>query len=176
MHGHGDKPFLCNHEGCERAVPGNGFPRQWNLKDHMRRVHNDNGSSQPNVASSSPPPSGANTAQQSSKSRKRKKDIPETGPPATSSRKTSVKVMPATDTAITANNTSKPLIDEWVQHHKALKDIVGKLANPEDALNAQTIQDAQGLLAAMGKITGVLSKLKPAVMPTQYRRTFAQTG
>ncbi|KAH8650309.1 hypothetical protein BGZ60DRAFT_421717 [Tricladium varicosporioides] len=41
MHGHGDKPHLCTHEGCERSVPGNGFPRHWNLRDHMKRVHND---------------------------------------------------------------------------------------------------------------------------------------
>ncbi|TRX89729.1 hypothetical protein FHL15_009319 [Xylaria flabelliformis] len=31
--------YLCTHEGCERAIPGKGFPRQWNLRDHLRRVH-----------------------------------------------------------------------------------------------------------------------------------------
>ncbi|KAI1274143.1 hypothetical protein F5Y07DRAFT_221652 [Xylaria sp. FL0933] len=36
-----DKPFLCTHEGCERSIPGNGFPRQWNLQDHLRRVHGE---------------------------------------------------------------------------------------------------------------------------------------
>ncbi|EEU37566.1 uncharacterized protein NECHADRAFT_87435 [Fusarium vanettenii 77-13-4] len=41
MHGHGDKPFLCTYAGCQRSVPGNGFPRQWNLKDHLKRVHDD---------------------------------------------------------------------------------------------------------------------------------------
>jgi hypothetical protein len=40
MHGHGEKPFLCTFDGCERGVPGNGFPRHWNLCDHMKRVHN----------------------------------------------------------------------------------------------------------------------------------------
>ena len=40
MHGHGEKPFLCTFEGCERGVPGNGFPRHWNLCDHMKRFHN----------------------------------------------------------------------------------------------------------------------------------------
>ncbi|KAK3303046.1 uncharacterized protein B0T15DRAFT_374893, partial [Chaetomium strumarium] len=43
MHGHGEKPYLCTYEGCERSTPGNGFPRQWKLRGHMRRVHNDNG-------------------------------------------------------------------------------------------------------------------------------------
>jgi hypothetical protein len=39
MHGNGDKPHHCTHEGCEHNVPGNGFPRLWNLRDHMKRVH-----------------------------------------------------------------------------------------------------------------------------------------
>jgi hypothetical protein len=43
MHRHGDKPFLCTYEGCERGVPGNGFPRYRNCSDHMKRVHNDPG-------------------------------------------------------------------------------------------------------------------------------------
>lgn len=39
MHGHGDRPHLCLYPGCERSIPGNGFPRRYNLFDHMRRVH-----------------------------------------------------------------------------------------------------------------------------------------
>ncbi|PYH89106.1 hypothetical protein BO71DRAFT_337425 [Aspergillus ellipticus CBS 707.79] len=39
FHGHGDNPHLCQFEGCDRSVPGYGFPRRWNLFDHMRRVH-----------------------------------------------------------------------------------------------------------------------------------------
>ncbi|KAK4162415.1 hypothetical protein QBC43DRAFT_79063 [Cladorrhinum sp. PSN259] len=42
MHGHGENPYLCTYKGCERSVSGHGFPRQWNLRDHMRRVHNGN--------------------------------------------------------------------------------------------------------------------------------------
>ena len=53
MHGHGEKPFSCPHEGCERSEPGNGFPRKWNLADHMRRVHNLTGHSTCNGNSSS---------------------------------------------------------------------------------------------------------------------------
>lgn len=41
MHGHGDRPHLCTHKGCERSIPGNGFPRSWNLQDHMKRIHKD---------------------------------------------------------------------------------------------------------------------------------------
>lgn len=39
MHGHGEKPFNCELQSCERSIPGNGFPRHWNLCDHMSRVH-----------------------------------------------------------------------------------------------------------------------------------------
>lgn len=39
MHGHGDRPHLCYYPGCERGMLGNGFPRRYNLFDHMKRVH-----------------------------------------------------------------------------------------------------------------------------------------
>lgn len=39
LHGHGENPHLCHFPGCERAQDRNGFPRKWNLKDHMKRVH-----------------------------------------------------------------------------------------------------------------------------------------
>lgn len=56
MHGHGDKPHLCHFPECERSTPGNGFPRRWNLRDHMKRVHYYTvGSS--STGSSSPTPS-----------------------------------------------------------------------------------------------------------------------
>lgn len=40
LHGHGENPNICWFAGCDRAKPGNGFPRKWNLGDHMKRVHN----------------------------------------------------------------------------------------------------------------------------------------
>lgn len=39
LHNHGVNPFVCKFEDCDRARPGNGFPRRWNLRDHMKRVH-----------------------------------------------------------------------------------------------------------------------------------------
>lgn len=59
MHGHGDKPYLCNFDNCDRSIPGNGFPRRWNLRDHMRRVHDYTGS--PSNESTSPSPSSMST-------------------------------------------------------------------------------------------------------------------
>ena len=44
MYGHGQKPHLCYFEDCERRKEGQGFPRKYNLFDHMKRVHNYTGS------------------------------------------------------------------------------------------------------------------------------------
>jgi len=43
MHGHGSKPHLCSYQDCERSISGNGFPRRYNLYDHMKRVHDFTG-------------------------------------------------------------------------------------------------------------------------------------
>lgn len=54
FHGHGDNPHLCLFEGCDRSVPGYGFPRRWNLFDHMRRVHDYASSERPSSPDASP--------------------------------------------------------------------------------------------------------------------------
>ena len=59
MHGHGPKPHLCYFKDCERAQEGNGFPRRWNLHDHMKRVHEFYGTEPSSKSDSpSPPPTG----------------------------------------------------------------------------------------------------------------------
>ena len=63
MHGHGEKPHLCSYEDCDRSVPGNGFPRRWNLFDHMKRVHAYSGPPSSN-GSLSPTPSSASSHNQ----------------------------------------------------------------------------------------------------------------
>ena len=39
LHNHGKNPYMCKVTTCDRHKPGNGFPRHWNRRDHMRRVH-----------------------------------------------------------------------------------------------------------------------------------------
>lgn len=61
MHGHGEKPHLCIFKDCDRSADDNGFPRRWNLFDHMKRVHDydppNKGVSPPSsTGSRSPPP------------------------------------------------------------------------------------------------------------------------
>ena len=60
MHGHGEKPHLCSFSECDRSVPGNGFPRRWNLFDHMKRVHDYTGPASSST-SNSPTPSSASS-------------------------------------------------------------------------------------------------------------------
>ena len=83
MHGHGAKPFLCKFEGCERAHENHGFPRRWNLLDHMKRVHGYS-ASEPSNKSDSPSPSDSSShnsnKDQASNQRKRRTPSPtETG-------------------------------------------------------------------------------------------------
>ncbi|KAL4809934.1 hypothetical protein BDV18DRAFT_156308 [Aspergillus unguis] len=54
LHGHGDNPHLCLFDGCDRSIPGYGFPRRWNLFDHMRRVHDYASSERPSSPDTSP--------------------------------------------------------------------------------------------------------------------------
>ncbi|KAF1927770.1 uncharacterized protein M421DRAFT_421610 [Didymella exigua CBS 183.55] len=77
MHGHGARPHLCHFQDCERAVPGHGFPRRYNLFDHMKRVHQFEGP----TTEPSPPLQGQ--APRKPVSRKRKasaEDMPEKRP------------------------------------------------------------------------------------------------
>lgn len=66
MHGHGARPHLCHFRDCERAVPGHGFPRRYNLFDHMKRVHQYDG------PTTEPSPPGQGQPQRKPMSRKRK--------------------------------------------------------------------------------------------------------
>ncbi|KAL2752612.1 hypothetical protein ACRALDRAFT_2112831 [Sodiomyces alcalophilus JCM 7366] len=167
MHGHGDKPFLCTYEGCDRSVPGNGFPRQWNLRDHMRRVHND----------SRLPGSPTTSSQgQQSKGRKRKE-----APKATSaaSRKAAAKAS-AVEAAAKGVQAQRPLIEEWISHQKALEDIIRSMNQPEDARNAQLIKQAQGHLSAMSKMSvnpgPARQQQQPQPVQMSQPRTYSATG
>jgi IMP dehydrogenase/GMP reductase len=149
MHGHGDKPYLCSYQGCERSVHGNGFPRHWNLKDHMRRVHSDPGDSVDPMATGQASTSG------SAPSTKGKKRKSKDGVDSSSSRK-----VPTTKSKAKAERTGpssdEPATymdeDEWLEHKKALLDIAQGL-KPDDANAQQSIKDALNRLSHLSKIT-----------------------
>ena len=148
MHGHGEKPYLCTYEGCERSIAGHGFPRQWNLRDHMRRVHNDSGTT---AQPASPPASGATT---STRGRKRKNDTQEkqSSQEKPSSRKSANKAA-AEPAPKHAELVANPEIDQWYEHQKALQTFIHGFSQPDDPQSLQYIKDAQEHLNAMGKIS-----------------------
>ncbi|KAH9903636.1 hypothetical protein F4778DRAFT_781018 [Xylariomycetidae sp. FL2044] len=169
MHGHGDKPYLCTYDGCDRAVIGNGFPRQWNLKDHMRRVHNDNGSS---LIAANESPSAAHGSAHSTKGRKRKNKDSVDG--SSSSRKHAARSAQAAEAAAAAARAAEqPLIDEWHQHHQALHSYLQEYNMPDafDCLNH--LAEAKDHLAALGKISERLMMNKKGTQARDsYRRSY----
>lgn len=142
MHGHGDKPFLCTYDGCERGVAGNGFPRHWNLRDHMKRVHNDLGQSK--SASGSPPPSGP------TKSKKRKAGENPESPHAEKAPKRTATPPPAEQ----PKEPKEPsLVDRYQEKQKMLMDIVKQLSDPTQCDNMDMLRSANAILKVMAQTT-----------------------
>ncbi|KAI4768777.1 hypothetical protein E4T52_16151 [Aureobasidium sp. EXF-3400] len=73
LHGHGNKPFLCQFKDCERSGPDSGFPRAYNFLDHMKRVHGY----RPEKATKTPPASAAGRAGKSQDKVKKRKTAAE---------------------------------------------------------------------------------------------------
>jgi hypothetical protein len=119
MHGHGARPHLCHFRDCERAVPGHGFPRRYNLFDHMKRVHQYDG---PTTEPS--PPIMPGQSQRKAVSRKRKASTEET-----SDKRQKV-------AKITAEQARQQARDQLTQQFLSKKqqiiDILSNLGNPND--------------------------------------------
>ena len=146
MHGHGDKPYLCTYERCERAAIGNGFPRAWNLRDHMRRVHNDTGPTKSN-ASGSPPPLAPIRGKN-----KRKADTD-----AMPIEKTVKRI--ATPPVLVRQEPS--LVDHYHQSEKKLLDVVNKLHDPRNANNMDLLRNASDCLKVMAQTTQRINAAPP---------------
>ena len=131
MHGH--QAYNCTYKGCERSQDGKGFPRAWNLKDHMRRVHNDhgNGSIQGQVEEQQP------------KGRRKSKG-------STYSSRKSSKSMPVADTTATDSINQDYL--EWDDHYLSLQGIVQQLGRPTDPESRRQLKRAQKYLDRMSDV------------------------
>jgi hypothetical protein len=152
MHGHGDKPYLCTYEGCDRAVPGCGFPRNWNLRDHMRRVHNDNGQSLAMATGTHSSNRGSHHSS-SAKGRKRKsKD----GESSSSGRRSSSKA--ADEAAAAARAAEQPLMEQWWEHRNALHSYLQRFDNPVAFEVLEQSGEANEHFVAMEKISRRLKK------------------
>lgn len=130
----------------------------------MKRVHNDHGS-----AGGSPP----SVAQPSSKGRKRKTEVQEPQIPA--ARKTSAKTLPSPQAA---RVSAKPLIDEWLEHRKAVETIFRSgLSTPEDIGNMSQITRMQDHLNAMAKMTTDSSaQPRTDIITAPRARAYTSTG
>ncbi|KAL8329502.1 hypothetical protein RB597_004984 [Gaeumannomyces tritici] len=172
MHGHGDKPFMCTYEGCDRAQPGNGFPRHWNLKDHMKRVHNDTAPVQiPTSSGGSPPPSGPSPTQVN-KNRKRKKEEPASTPSRKSSLKSQAQppiLTPAPTQISKAEERQARAAERWLDQQRRLVDVVSRLEY-DDSNVTQQIKDAQVLLDALSSCAPAAKKA--TYVKGEYRRSY----
>lgn len=118
----------------------------------MKRVHNDHGS-----AGSSP----IGVAQQAAKGRKRKSsDVSDAQ--GSTSRKASIKSMPAPEPKLPP---VKPLIEQWMDHHKVVTDMLSRMTKPNDVHNLQHISEAQKHLEAMLKMTSAQVNIKTELAP-----------
>ncbi|KAH8195091.1 hypothetical protein TruAng_010748 [Truncatella angustata] len=152
MHGHGDKPYLCTYEGCDRAVPGCGFPRNWNLRDHMRRVHNDDGTALTMSTGSHSSSRGSQAV--SAKGRKRKSKDSE----SSSGRKSSSKPTAAEEAAAAAAKAEAPLMEQWWEHRNALQSYLQRFDNPVAFEVLEQSGEAGDHFAAMEKISRRLKR------------------
>ncbi|TGO48693.1 hypothetical protein BCON_0232g00010 [Botryotinia convoluta] len=152
MHGHGDKPFLCKYDGCERGVTGNGFPRRWNLYDHMKRVHNDPCTSR--SAGGSPPP----TEKLATGSKKRKQDaITE---PSTSDKE------PVKRVKSPVVNQQPSLIEIYHQSEQRLQEAVKQLHDPKSANGMTNLRNASDCIKMMAQTLQKINQASPAMSRT----------
>lgn len=138
MHGHGDKPYQCTYEGCDRSLAGNGFPRHWNLRDHMRRVHNDPGPTKSST-SGSPPPSNTPARGRN----KRKAEVSE----AAAIEKTVKRI--ATPPAM----AEPSLVDRYLTNEQRLRDTVKQLRDPTNSSNMELLRNASHYIKVMEQTT-----------------------
>ncbi|KAJ5161305.1 hypothetical protein N7492_006697 [Penicillium capsulatum] len=104
LHGHGDNPHLCLWEGCERSVPGYGFPRRWNLYDHMRRVHDYASSERHSSPETSPSGVAPAPKKKETATRKRRGGVTDPTPAPTMKRTRSVHSQAGSVKATTAQH------------------------------------------------------------------------
>ncbi|SLM36071.1 Zinc finger, C2H2-like [Lasallia pustulata] len=142
MHGHGEKPHQCWYEDCDRSIPGQGFPRRWNLYDHMKRVHNYTGPPSSN-GSSSPTPSSASSHYQdvttSSIKKRRTSSSPQAQAPKRSKPTSGSKAQVKTGKGSSSQGKQQQSMQkQWDEQHAALKERLARL-DPNDTLGMEQV-------------------------------------
>ncbi|KAK7928867.1 hypothetical protein PG985_005865 [Apiospora marii] len=167
MHGHGDKPYACIYEDCSRSLPENGFSRNWNLRDHMRRVHSDYGAS----INSQNDSSFSRRAPASVLVRSRKKDPNRSSKPLGHSRKLALEPGPADDAMDAARTAEQALTNQWYEHRSAMQQCLQSYDNPVAFDFLKQLSEARTHFAAMVKITCKLKKCWDSQRPSHKDQT-----
>lgn len=141
MHGHGNKPYPCTYAGCDRAQPGNGFPRKWNLHDHMHRVHN-----------AAPPPE-EDSRKDPAKARKRKSEPGvaknTSGRKTPKSRKASPRMEPEVPVKV---DVAAQLREQWFAIQAGVPDLLTGFPQPDDPSVLSHINHAKEVLDNLAQI------------------------
>ncbi|KAL5412633.1 hypothetical protein PMIN04_009771 [Paraphaeosphaeria minitans] len=135
MHGHGARPNLCHYADCERSTPGQGFPRRYNLFDHMRRVHGWQGDK--DVASALDGQSGARKARL-----QKRKAI---GTPSTLKLEKRAKISKAAQQQQLRERQRTKLNVEWASKKQSIASLLGDLNDLGDVSEAQDAQLRQDI-------------------------------
>ncbi|KAF2817653.1 uncharacterized protein BDZ99DRAFT_405449 [Mytilinidion resinicola] len=159
MHGHGSKPHLCTYQDCERSVPGHGFPRRYNLFDHMKRVHDYTGSTSPSENVSPPVQSAHAPLKRKSSSRKRK-TLTQVDEMTEKRQKTANRISSAAAAAASEQNRlnqeRKNLMNEWTKRRATVVLDLQGLQGPKDMNSHFQVSED---LAALSKIASRLNEL-----------------
>ena len=158
MHGHGEKPHMCTFPECDRSIPGNGFPRRWNLFDHMKRVHDYTGPAS-SSSSSSPTPSSTGSFQGTTTLaiRKRRPSSPTQGEPLKRTKSSTGNAQPVpkatkattTTTTTLSQNKRQSMQKMWLEQKAAIKARLDSL-DPNDAGATEQIQADYAILSTIG--------------------------
>lgn len=155
MHGHGEKPHLCSFTDCDRSVPGNGFPRRWNLFDHMKRVHDYTGPAS-SSGSNSPTPSSASSCRPGVATlaiRKRRPSSPTQVEPPKRTRSTTGTQAPAkapkSSTVTPSQGKRQSMQKMWLEQKAAIKARLDSL-DPNDAGASEQMAADYAILQTIG--------------------------
>ncbi|KAF2462219.1 hypothetical protein BDY21DRAFT_277692 [Lineolata rhizophorae] len=160
MHGHGSKPHLCSYPDCERSIPGHGFPRRYNLYDHMKRVHDFVDESSLPVSSSSTSAAQTNPALVQSRKRKNVAPAEELHGKRTKSGATAKEQLSAAPTNMPPPSQSRreeeqrrqERIVQWTNSRDVVIAHLQSLNRPED-VQANMQRQISGAMADFFKIT-----------------------
>ena len=125
MHGHGERPYLCEYQDCDRSAPGKGFPRRWNLYDHMKRVHEYEGPT--SNGRTSPPLSDDAVTKRGSRRR------PSNASQASSAKRVTKPSKP------TANSKRRPALRKDTQSQPAILRQSIDYAQPQATINPEQL-------------------------------------